>query len=76
MAIHRLLKAHAFGPDQITVIVTAYDRALQELHLKPDQYAAANEVIATKVIQIAQAGEHDPDVIAAQVVLEVQLPPN
>jgi hypothetical protein len=74
MAIHRLLKSGAFGPDEITVIVAAYDRALEELHLEPNRYAPANEVIATKVIQIAQTGATDPEVIAAQVVLEV-LPP-
>ena len=75
MAIHRLLGAGSFGPDQIATIVAAYDRALEELHLKPDRYAAANEVVATKVIQIAQTGATDPEVIAAQVVLEMQLPP-
>jgi hypothetical protein len=31
--------------------------------------------VATKVIQIAQAGATDPEVIAAQVVWEVQRPP-
>jgi hypothetical protein len=75
VAINRLLRAGSFGPDEITVIVAAYDRALEELHLKPDRYAPANEVVATKVIQIAQAGANDPEVIAAQVVSEVQLPP-
>jgi hypothetical protein len=75
VAIHPLLKAGSFGPDEITVIVAAYDRALAELNLKPHRYAPANAVVATKVIQIAQAGVNDPEVIAAQVVLELQLPP-
>jgi hypothetical protein len=75
VAIHRLLRAGSFGPDQITVIVAAYDRALEALHLKPDRYATANEVVARKIIQIAHTGATDPEVIAAQVVLEVQLPP-
>ena len=65
MAIHRLLGAGSFGPDQTAMIVAAYDRAVEELHLKPDRYAPANEVVATKVIDTVITSS--PDLMPAAI---------
>ena len=59
MPIHRLLQNHAFGPDEITVLTSAFDDALRRLHLA-DRADPATEVVARKIIELAQQGERDP----------------
>ena len=59
MAIYRLLKNRAFGPDEIEVLTTAYEEALRALRLK-DRADPATEMIARKIIELAQCGERDP----------------
>ena len=59
MPIHRLLEDHAFGPDEITVLTSAFDDALRRLRLA-DRADPATEVVAKKIIELAQQGERDP----------------
>ena len=60
MPIHRLLREnHAFGPDEITVLTSAFDDALRRLRLA-DRADPAAEVVAKKIIELAQRGERDP----------------
>jgi hypothetical protein len=59
MAIYRLLKNRAFGPDEIKALTTAYEEALRVLRLK-DRADPATETIAKKIIELAQRGERDP----------------
>jgi hypothetical protein len=59
MPIHRLLENHAFGPDEITVLTSAFDDALLKLRLA-DRADPATEVVAKKIIELAQQGERDP----------------
>jgi hypothetical protein len=59
MPIHRLLKSHAFGPDEITVLACAFDDALRKLRLA-GRADPAPEVVARKIIELAQHGERDP----------------
>jgi hypothetical protein len=59
MAIYRLLKSRAFGPDEIKVLTTAYEDALRTLRLA-DRSDPATEIIAKKIIELAQHGERDP----------------
>jgi hypothetical protein len=77
MAIHRLLEGQvALRPDQIAMLVAAYDHVCASLHLKQDRYAAANEVVALKVIEIAKGGfTGAADDLAWRVMAEVQIPP-
>jgi hypothetical protein len=55
MAIYRLLKNHAFGPDEIKILTTAYEEVLRTLRADP-----ATEMIAKKILELAQCGERDP----------------
>ena len=59
MPITRLLQDTAFGPDEIAVLVAAYDDALRALSLinRPD---LATEMVAKKIIELAKQGERDP----------------
>jgi hypothetical protein len=57
--IYRLLKGHVFGPDEIEVLSTAFEGALVELQLV-DRTDPATELVAKRIIDLAQRGERDP----------------
>jgi hypothetical protein len=59
MAIYRLLKDHAFGPEEIQVLTTAYEDVLRALRLE-NRADPATEMIAKKILEFAQRGERDP----------------
>jgi hypothetical protein len=58
MPIHRLLQNSAFGPEEIAVMVAAYEDALRELSLA-NRADPATEVVALRIIELAQRGERD-----------------
>jgi hypothetical protein len=60
MPIHRLLREHAFGPEEIRVLASAFERALRTLRLV-DRTDPATEIVAKKNIKLAQQGERDPE---------------
>jgi hypothetical protein len=59
MAIYRLLKNRAFGPDEIKVLTAAYEEALRTLRLG-NRSDPKTEIVAKKIIELAQRGERDP----------------
>ena len=59
MTLRRLLQNSAFGPDEIKRMTTAYEDALRVLGFV-DRTDAITEIVAKKVIEIAQTGERDP----------------
>jgi len=59
MPIYRLLQNHAFGPDEIRVLTTAFEEALHSLRLV-DRTDPATEMVARRIIELAQQGERDP----------------
>jgi hypothetical protein len=65
--IHRLLEKQSFGPDEIRVLVIAFEGALRALRLvdRPDP---ATEIVAKKIIELAQQGERDPDRLRERAV--------
>ena len=70
MAILQLLKGSAFDPEQIKVMTEAYEATLKSLHLKAGT-DSINEIIAKKIVNIAQANEHDPKRICARTIKEL-----
>jgi hypothetical protein len=58
MPINRLLQDHAFGPEDIAVIVAAFEDALRALRLI-DRTDPATEMVASKIIEFAKLGERD-----------------
>ena len=68
MPIHRLLQNRPLGPEEINRLATAYEQALQGIGLV-DQEDPLAEMVAKKVIEIAQTGVRDPKDIAALAVL-------
>jgi hypothetical protein len=59
MPITRLLQDTAFGPDEIAVLVAAYQDALRALSLV-NRTDLATEMVARKIIELAKQGERDP----------------
>jgi hypothetical protein len=59
MPVLRLLGNHAFGPDEIAVMVAALDDALRELGLT-DRNDPATLIVAERIIEAAKQGERDP----------------
>jgi hypothetical protein len=57
--IRPLLKNHAFGPDEIRVLTTAFEDTLRTLRLA-NRGDPVTEIIARKIIELAQQGERDP----------------
>jgi hypothetical protein len=66
------LKGQLFDPDAIRVMGIAYQDVCRRLGLtvKAD---GATEVVATKVIELARRGEHDPARLADAVLKEFKL---
>jgi hypothetical protein len=75
MAIHRLLENSGFDQERITVMMRAYNEICRRLHLGDGRYDAVNELLARKVIAIAQTGDRDPNRIVKRVLKELRLPP-
>lgn len=67
MPIYRLLQRSSFGPDEIKIIVSAYERACEEIKLT-DRADPRSEQVAAKVFRIAQTGERDPQIICERAV--------
>jgi hypothetical protein len=72
VAIFRLIKDSAFGPDQIKVMTEAYEATLKSLHLKTGS-EPINELIAKRIINIMQANENDPKRVCARTIIELGL---
>jgi hypothetical protein len=72
MAIYRLLKNCPLQPTEISGVIEAYDQALHILCVK-DRDDPLTEMIAKKIIKIAQTGVHDPAQISALAIKELEV---
>ena len=72
MAIYRLLENSALrlGPKEVRCIIEAYEQALHTLCVK-DRDDPLTEMVATKIIKIAQTGVHDPAQLSALTIKEL-----
>jgi hypothetical protein len=71
MAIYRLLENCALGPIEINRIIAAYEQALHTLGVK-DRDDPLTEMIAKKIIKIAQTGVRDPAQISALAIKDLE----
>jgi hypothetical protein len=74
VAIYRLLQQSAFGPEAIDVMVTAYEDCLRALNLA-NRSDPLTEIVAKKIIEIAQTGVRDSSRMRALVLAEFAPPP-
>jgi hypothetical protein len=72
VAIYRLLQNQAFTPADITAMTTAYEKALVDLDL--ERTDARTELLAKRIIEVAQTGIRDPAKICALAIEGLDLP--
>ena len=58
----------AFAPEPVQAMSVAFDEVCQALRLKDDE--RARETIATRIINLAQRGEHDANRLRDRVLRE------
>jgi hypothetical protein len=73
MAIYRLLQNTPMGPEEISRLEAAYEQTLRTIGLK-DRGDPITEMIAKKIIEIAQTGVRDPAQICMRAIKEIGLP--
>lgn len=73
VAVRRLLAKSPLGPEEIDVLVKAYEKTLHALSLV-DRNDPLTEMVAKKIIEIGQMGLRDPAQISAQVLKEIGVP--
>lgn len=67
MPIHRLLENQGFEPEHIRAMATAFEEALRALKLI-DRADPLTNIVAAKIIEVAQTGERDPQRIRERVL--------
>ncbi|XIA67714.1 hypothetical protein ACFIOY_11055 [Bradyrhizobium sp. TZ2] len=67
MAIYRLLQNSTVEPEEVGRITAAYEQTLHILCVK-DRDDPLTEMIAKRIIKIAQTGVHDPAQISALAI--------
>jgi hypothetical protein len=73
MAIYRLIAKSPLGPEEIEILVAAYEHTLRVLRLV-DRSDPLTELVARKIIEVAQTGLKDPVKISAQALKELGIP--
>ena len=74
MPIIPLLAQSAFDPELIETLVAAYEAAWQKLEQSGSTFAsprykrAAQEIVAKRIIEMAQRGEREPNQLAEDAV--------
>jgi hypothetical protein len=74
MPIVPLLAQSAFDPDLIEILVSAYEDAWQKVEKSGTTFAsprdrrAAQEIVAKRIIEMAQRGEREPTQLAEDAV--------
>jgi len=71
MAIYRLLQRHVFEPDDVRMLGLVYEDVLKALGLV-DRNDPATELIAKRLIEVAKAGERDPQFLKDLTIEVVQ----
>ncbi|MEH2521129.1 hypothetical protein V1286_006513 [Bradyrhizobium algeriense] len=74
MAIYRLLENSSLGlgPKEVNGIIAAYEQTLHTLCVK-DRDDPLTEMIAKKIIRIAQTGVHDAAQLSALAIKELEV---
>jgi len=72
MAIYKILEQSAFEPEDVERLAAAYELALRDLGLK-SRGNPITEIIAKRIINVAQTGVKDPQRICALVIEQLGL---
>ena len=72
MSVHQLFHKTAFSPEEIAVLVIAYEATLKKLALV-DRDDPLTRMVAKKIIELAERGVRDPGQLAGLTVNEMRL---
>jgi len=72
MTLYRLLQRSAFAPEDIAPLVAAYEDCLRALKLSNGS-DPINEIVAKKIIEIAQTGIRNPAQLGRLALEEIGL---
>ena len=67
MPARRLLEGASFEPEAVQMLCAVYDRVRRELH-DTGQPEIVNEIIAERILLLAEKGERDPDQLCARTL--------
>jgi hypothetical protein len=67
MPIRRLLEGRAFTPEEVIVLVKAYENAIELLAL-PAEADTARDFVARRIIRLAEEGEMSADRLCERAV--------
>jgi hypothetical protein len=70
MAFYRILQNSPFGPEEVGLLVAAYEETLRALGLK-NRGDPITEFVAKKIIEISQTGVRDPLELSRLVVKDL-----
>jgi hypothetical protein len=74
MALYRLLESSSLGlgPKEVRCAIEAYEQTLHALSVKEGD-DPLTEMIASKIIKLAQTGIHDPARLSALAIEELRV---
>jgi len=67
MPIQRILQNSPLRPEDLRILVSAYEKTLKSLGLK-DRNDPITELVAKKIIEIGQTGVRDPRQISRRAI--------
>jgi len=70
LAIYRMLQGAAFAPEDVERLTAVYEAALLALRLS-NRTDPVTEIVAKRIIEIAQTGMRDPAMICAAALKEI-----
>jgi hypothetical protein len=73
MTIYRLLKGSPLEPELIRSLEAAHEKTLRKIGLV-DRDDPITEMIARKIVEIAQTGVQDPAQLSAMAIKEIGVP--
>ena len=73
MAIYRILKQSSFRPSDVERMTSAYEDTLRFLGVV-DRNNPVTEIIARKIIEVAQSGELDALAIRTRAIEQLGIP--
>jgi hypothetical protein len=73
MPIKKILGDGVFGPDIISDMSTAFEGVCKALEAASERSDVTREMIAAKIVHLAQGGETDPNVLRERVLSEFGL---
>jgi hypothetical protein len=71
MSISQYLNGERFDPETLRIMGLAFEVARAALHIQ-GRHGAADKLIAEQIIELAKAGEHDPDRLSEYALAKIR----